>query len=80
MRCLDLMIFSSEMLKRLHECGIRIDDYKYLPMLVEYEDMMLSGEKKTYVVASLSEKYGMCERKFYKVIARLMKDCQIRSV
>ena len=68
------------MLKRLHECGIRIDDYKYLPMLVEYEDMMLSGEKKTYVVASLSEKYGMCERKFYKVIARLMKDCQIRSV
>ncbi len=74
------MIFSSEMLKRLHECGIRIDDYKYLPMLVEYEDMMLSGEKKTYVVASLSEKYGMCERKFYKVIARLMKDCQIRSV
>ena len=80
MRCLDLMIFSSEMLKRLHECGIMIDDYKYLPMLVEYEDMMLSGEKKTYVVASLSEKYGMCERKFYKVIARLMKDCQIRSV
>ena len=74
------MIFSSEMLKRLHECGIRIDDYKYLHMLVEYEDMMLSGEKKTYVVASLSEKYGMCERKFYKVIARLMKDCQIRSV
>ena len=74
------MIFSSEMLKRLHECGIRIDDYKYLPMLVEYEDMTLSGEKKTYVVASLSEKYGMCERKFYKVIARLMKDCQIRSV
>lgn len=80
MRCFDLMFFSSEMLKRLHECGIRIDDYKYLPMLVEYEDMMLSGEKKTYVVASLSEKYGMCERKFYKVIARLMKDCQIRSV
>ena len=74
------MIFSSEMLKRLHECGIMIDDYKYLPMVVEYEDMMLSGEKKTYVVASLSEKYGMCERKFYKVIARLMKDCQIRSV
>lgn len=74
------MIFSSEMLKRLHECGIRIDDYKYLPMLVEYEDMMLSGEKKTYVVAYLSDKYGLCERKVYKVISRLMKDCRFRSV
>lgn len=74
------MIFSSEMLKRLHECGIRIDDYKYLPMLVEYEDMMLSGDKKTYVVAYLSDKYGLCERKVYKVISRLMKDCRFRSV
>ena len=68
------------MLKRLHECGIRIDDYRYIPMLSEYEDMTLSGEKKTYIVAYLSDKYGLCERKVYKVISRLMKDCRFRSV
>lgn len=68
------------MLKRLHEIGIRIDDYEYLPMLCEFERMKDSGEKTTYIVAFLSEKYGMSERKVYKLVSRLMRDCPKRAV
>ena len=31
----DLLLFSGELLKRLHESGIRIDDYKYVAKYIK---------------------------------------------
>lgn len=80
MRRVDLVKFSGEILKRLHENGICIKDYQHIPMLAEYERMKSGGNKTTYIVAHLSEKYDISERKVYKVLSRLLKDCQISAV
>ena len=69
MKTVELVRFCGEMLKRLHESGIRIDDYKYLGLYEEYVAMRKKNEKMTYCVAYLSDKYGLCERKVYKVIS-----------
>lgn len=79
MKVIDLVKFSGEMLKRLHENGINVEDYELLPMLADYERMKGEGGKTTYAVAVLAEKYGLSERKIYKVLARMQKDCRIGS-
>jgi hypothetical protein len=71
----DLLKIGVEMLKILHENDIRIDDYKYIPLFLEYQAMKEQGEKTTYVVAILSERYNLCERKVYKVLQAFLKDC-----
>ena len=73
----DLLLFSGELLKRLHESGIRIDDYKYVQLLKDYEELKSEGNKQTYMVAMLSHRYGICERKIYKLLARMRKACRI---
>lgn len=68
------------MLKRLHNFGIKVDDYQYLPMFEDFERITSSGGKTTYAVAFICEKYGVSERKVYKVLGRFRKDCQIGAV
>lgn len=80
MKVIELVKFSTEMLKQLHEFGIRIDDYKYLELYEEYVRMRLDHQKTTYSVAYLSDKYGICERKVYKVIRHFGADCQTGAV
>lgn len=80
MKVIELVKFSTGMLKQLHEFGIKIDDYKYLELYEEYVRMRESHYKTTYVVAFLSDKYKLCERKVYKVIKHFEDDCQNRAV
>jgi len=76
MKVADLVKFSGEMLKRLHDFGISTGDYKHLQMYEDYERMRREGEKTTWIVAELSRRYGMCERKVYKVIRRFKGECR----
>lgn len=75
MKVVELLKFGREMLKMLHENGIRMADYTYVPMITDYLDMKERSIKTTYIIARLSRKYGMCERKVYKVLKRLLKEC-----
>lgn len=77
MKVADLVKFSGEMLKRLHDSGISTDDYQWLKMYEDFEKMRLEGHKTTYIVATIAQRYGVCERKVYKVIRRFRQDCQI---
>lgn len=65
------------MLKTLHEHGIKMEDYQYLPMADEFDIMKDMGHKTTYIIAHLSEKYGICERKVYKIVGKMMMRCTI---
>lgn len=75
MKVVELLNMCAEMMKRLHENGIVMEDYQFLPLLVDYQRMKEEGEKTTYAVAVLSEKYKICERRVYKLISIFMKDC-----
>ena len=69
------MKISKNMLKVLHENGIKVSDYLHLDLLDDYERMKGEGEKTSYIVAVLAEKYKMCERKVYKVLRKMCCDC-----
>ena len=42
--------------------------------------MRAAGEKTTYIVAVLSDKYALSERKVYDIIRYLSSDCMGRAV
>ena len=68
MKVKELIKIGKEIMKMLHERGIKMEDYQYLPMVEELDMMKEMGHKTTYIIAHLAQKYGICERKVYKII------------
>lgn len=77
MKVKDLIKIGEKVMKLLHERGIKMNYYMYLPMIQEFDIMKNMGHKTTYIIAHLAEKYGMCERKVYKIIGEMCIDCTI---
>ena len=71
----ELIKIGEKVMKMLHERGISMEYYQYLPMVTEFDIMKKMGHKTTYIVAHLAEKYDMCERKVYKIIGRMSVNC-----
>lgn len=53
---------------------------KYIDLYEDYRKLREGGGKMTYIAAVLAEKYGVCERQVYLIIARFEKDCTDISV
>lgn len=60
--------------------GIRPDDVRFIELYNEYKIMTDNGDKVSYAVALLSERYGISERKVYGLIKHMQSDCMIGSV
>ena len=71
MKVKELIKIGEKIMKLLHERGITMDYYQYLPLIQEFDIMKDMGHKTTYIIAHLSEKYGICERKVYKIIGKM---------
>ncbi len=69
-----------ELLERLAGTGYKPDDYKYIDLYKEYEQMRRKGEKVTYCVAFLSARHGVSERKVYEILGRFKKECTFHAV
>lgn len=75
MKVKELIKIGNVIMKMLHERGITMDYYQHLPLIQEFDIMKDMGHKTTYIIAHLSEKYGICERKVYKIIGKMSVDC-----
>lgn len=76
MKVFELINFNRELLKRLQEAGIRLDDARYVDLYSAYLTMHRNGDKVSYIVAALSEKYAVSERKVYGLLKRFQSDCK----
>jgi hypothetical protein len=61
---------------RLLATAIRLEDSRYVELYNGYRKMLPKGEKVTYIVACLTEKYNVCERKVYYLVKRLNGECK----
>lgn len=73
MLAIDLVRFCAEMLKRLSECDILLDDYKRVGMCDEYCKLIDDGHKKEYAIAIVTEKYGVSESTVRRAVKRLCR-------
>lgn len=59
----------------MRKVGIRMEDVQYIELYNDYNRLLDEGEKVSYIVAVLAERYNVCERKVYTLIKRLQSDC-----
>lgn len=71
----DIIDLNKEYLEKLYFFGVKTEHYIYSKIFKEYEKMKSDGDKVTFIVAHLSEKYGYCESKIYKIIRWMQEDC-----
>lgn len=75
MKVYEIMFLIPDLLKTLHENGIKTEDYKWIELYKDYLRMRTMRHKTSYIVAVLSDKYGICERKVYKTIKKMDASC-----
>lgn len=75
MTSFEALKFNREPLEMLFKMGMKQDDARYIDLYSEFETMKSRGEKTTYAVLHLAEKYAVSERKVYDVIRRFKKGC-----
>lgn len=80
MTVFEILNFNKELINRLSKIGFKADDCRYIDLYSEFEQMRGNGEKVTYIVSLLSEKYEVSERKIYDVIKRFGKHCTPHAV
>lgn len=66
----DLVKISAKMMEMLSKHGIDMSDYQYIDLYDEYLEMVSNGDKVTYVVTYLAEKYKTSERSIYRLLKR----------
>lgn len=78
----EILNFNRELLYKLSISGIRLEDYKYVDLYSDYIYMRNDGQKVTYIIAYLANKYQFSERKVYSIINHLSQElnCKIYAV
>lgn len=71
MRRIDLVEFNKELLQRLNEAGIRLEDYKYCDLYRDYLKLSETMGSRKEVILSLAQKHGISDRQVYNILNRL---------
>lgn len=66
----EILNFNREFLERLQRAGARLGDIAYVDLFGDFTEMVDAGEKVSYVVAVLADRYGVSERTIYNVVKR----------
>lgn len=80
MKVIEILKLNRELLKICRDVGIRLDDVQYIELYNDYNRLLAAGEKVSYIVAVLAERYAVSERKVYALIKRLQSDCNLCAV
>lgn len=80
MTIFEILKFNRELLGRLRKAGIRLEDADYIDLFVDFNDMVGKGDKVSYTVAVLADKYNISEHKVYSLIKHFQNDCNAGAV
>lgn len=80
MKVIEILNLNKELLKNFQKAGIRMEDVEYIDLFNEYLALVTQGEKVSYIVATLADKYTISERKVYDLIKRFKSDCNLLAV
>lgn len=80
MKVIEILNLNKELLKNFRQAGIRIEDVEYIDLYKEYQNLYNHGEKVSYIVTILADKYDISKRKVYDLIKRFKSDCNSLAV
>lgn len=75
MTIFEVLNFNRELLDRLRSMGISLNDTQYIDLFADFSKMVADGNKVSYAVAVLADRYSVSERKVYSLIKRYKSNC-----
>ena len=75
MKVVELLKIGGELLKLMSENDVKRDDYQYVKMYHEYQNMRENGVKYRATIRILAEDYQTSRASVERVIRRLSKEC-----
>lgn len=70
MRIADFIRLHKGMMDLLSKYDVKMDDFKYVEMFEDYDSMIKEGNKVTYIVSYLSDKYSLSEASVYRILKK----------
>lgn len=67
----ELVDFNRELLQKLKEAGIRLEDYRYCDLYRDYLEMSRTEHNRKVVMLTLADRYGITDRQVYNIISHL---------
>lgn len=80
MKIIEIVKINRELLKNLHAAGVRMEDTEYINLYADYHKLKENGEKVSYIVAVLADRYDISERTVYNLIKRFSSECNLFAV
>lgn len=80
MKIIEIVKINRELLKNLHAAGVRMEDTGYINLYADYHKLKENGEKVSYIVAVLADRYDISERTVYNLIKRFSSECNLFAV
>ena len=74
MKVYQMLKLCRPMFEKFNDAGIQIDDAKHLELFEEYTVLKSKGEKISYIINSLSDKYAISERSVYRIIRKFDRE------
>ncbi len=71
MRIIDLIEFNRELLQRMNEAGIRLEDYKYCDLYRDYLKLSETMKSRKAVILTLAERHHISDRQVYNILHHL---------
>lgn len=68
-----MLFLIRDLAKSMSDIGVKMDDYKYIGLCQEFNELTANGEKREYARAILSKKYSVSESTVFRIISRLSK-------
>lgn len=71
MRIIDLVEFNRELLQRMNDAGIRLEDYKYCDLYRDYLQLSDTMKSRKAVILTLAERHHISDRQVYNILHHL---------
>ncbi len=79
MKVIELLNLNKDILMLCNKLGIRTNDVQYIDLYNDYCKFVATGDKKSYIIAVLAERYKISERKVYMLIKHFQTDYDLNK-
>lgn len=73
----EIIEFNKELLQRLKEAGVKLEDYRYCDLYRDYVEMSRTERSRKVVILTLAERYGISDRQVYNIVGRMSSPIEV---
>lgn len=64
----EIIEFNKELLQRLKEAGVKLEDYRYCDLYRDYTEMSRTERNRKVVFLTLAQRYNISDRQVYNIV------------